>query len=197
MNAVIYARCSSSSQREASIEEQIKICTDYAQTNKYMIVEVYQDNALMEENDSHSALQKLLDDSSKNRFEAVIVYSIDRFGCNVFQHWLNQNKLIENNVSFFSATETILNNPSGRFFRSIMMAYAQFFSDKLDMNRSGHSLSQSLVNQNKSKDNNISLVSATETFPNDLSGQFCRNLMMAYAQFFIEELDKNNERSRK
>lgn len=37
MNVVIYAR----SQREASIEEQVKVCKDYASRNEYVVVNVY------------------------------------------------------------------------------------------------------------------------------------------------------------
>lgn len=46
MNVVIYARYSSSSQREASIEEQIKVCTEYAERNKYTVIKSYSDSAL-------------------------------------------------------------------------------------------------------------------------------------------------------
>ena len=38
MNAVIYARYSSSSQREESIEGQVKECTAYAERNGYNII---------------------------------------------------------------------------------------------------------------------------------------------------------------
>lgn len=62
MNAVIYARYSSSSQREASIEEQIKVCTDYAERNNYAIIKSYKDSAMTGKNDSRPALQKLLKD---------------------------------------------------------------------------------------------------------------------------------------
>lgn len=60
MNAVIYARYSSSSQREASIEEQIKVCTDYAKRNNYTVIKSYKDSAMTGKNDSRPALQKLL-----------------------------------------------------------------------------------------------------------------------------------------
>lgn len=46
MREVIYARYSSSSQREASIEEQIKVCTEYAERNKYTVIKSYSDSAL-------------------------------------------------------------------------------------------------------------------------------------------------------
>lgn len=38
MNAVIYARFSSSAQREASIEGQIAVCTQYANRNGYKVI---------------------------------------------------------------------------------------------------------------------------------------------------------------
>ena len=41
MNAVIYARYSSDSQREESIDGQIRECTDYAAHNKLKIVGTY------------------------------------------------------------------------------------------------------------------------------------------------------------
>ena len=45
MTAVIYARYSSSSQREASIEEQVKICEQFAKRHDYMVTHVYKDSA--------------------------------------------------------------------------------------------------------------------------------------------------------
>ncbi len=46
MNAVIYARYSSDSQREESIEGQIRECTEYAQRNNITILNTYIDRAL-------------------------------------------------------------------------------------------------------------------------------------------------------
>jgi DNA invertase Pin-like site-specific DNA recombinase len=44
--AVIYARYSSSSQREESIEGQIRVCTDYAKTKDIQIIDTYIDRAI-------------------------------------------------------------------------------------------------------------------------------------------------------
>ncbi|MFR7798352.1 MAG: recombinase family protein [Collinsella sp.] len=44
--AVIYARFSSSSQREESIEGQLKACYDYAKREGYSVVGEYIDRAL-------------------------------------------------------------------------------------------------------------------------------------------------------
>ncbi len=131
MNVVIYARFSSSSQREASIEEQVKSCREYAESNNYTVVKVYSDSAISGKTDNRPALRKLLSDSSKEKFNAVIVYSIDRFGRDLTQSLLNEKKLTDNNVTLISATENFTSDPSGRFFRNIMMSYAQYYSDEL------------------------------------------------------------------
>lgn len=131
MNVVIYARFSSSSQREASIEEQVKICREYAERNNYNVVKVYSDSAISGKTDNRPALKKLLYDSSKQKFNAVIVYSIDRFGRDLAQTLLNEKRLNDNGVILLSATEHFTDDASGRFFRNIMMSYAQYYSDEL------------------------------------------------------------------
>ena len=134
MKAVIYARYSSSAQRAASIPEQIKTCQEYADRNNYTIVDIYKDMALTGTNDKRPALQKLLKDCSKKQFDAVIVYSIDRFGRNLRQSLENADKIESvNGISLISVTEQFTNDPSGRFFRNIMMSYAQYYSDELSV----------------------------------------------------------------
>ena len=126
MRVAIYARYSSSSQREASIEEQIKICTDYAVRNKYTVVKTYSDSALTGKTDNRPALQRLIKDCSNGTFDMVLVYSIDRFGRNLKQSLNNADKIEDDNgVLLVSATENFSNDPSGRFFRNVMMAHAQ------------------------------------------------------------------------
>ncbi len=45
--AVIYARYSSDSQTEQSIEGQLRVCQQYAQANNILIVDTYIDRAMM------------------------------------------------------------------------------------------------------------------------------------------------------
>ena len=49
MKAVIYARYSSDSQREESIEGQIRECTEYAEKNGITVLRSYIDRALSAE----------------------------------------------------------------------------------------------------------------------------------------------------
>ncbi len=131
MNAVIYARYSSSAQREASIEEQIKVCSDYARREGYTVVDKYCDSAMTGRNDKRPALQKLLRDCTSDKFGVVIVYSIDRFGRNLNQTLNNMSIIESNGKSMRSATEYFTDDASGRFFRNLMMAYSQYYSDEL------------------------------------------------------------------
>ena len=129
MNVVIYARFSSSSQREASIEEQEQACKEYADRYKYIVTNVYSDSAMTGRNDNRPALRKLLKDSAKHLFEGVLVYSIDRFGRNIRQSIENIARLEDNGVQIFSTMENFSSDASGKFFRNLMMAQAQFSSD--------------------------------------------------------------------
>ena len=76
-------------------------------------------------------MQRLLSDSNNNNFQAVIVYSIDRFGRNLQQCLTNENKLKQNGVALFSATEHFTNDPAGIFYRNLMMAHSQYYCDEL------------------------------------------------------------------
>ena len=131
MTAVIYARYSSSSQREASIEEQVKICEQFAERHDYMVTHVYKDSAITGKTDKRPEFQRLLKDCTKKPFDAVIVYSIDRFGRNLLQSLGNASKIEDCGICLLSATEVFTNTPSGKLHRNMMMCYAQYYSDDL------------------------------------------------------------------
>jgi predicted site-specific integrase-resolvase len=62
LRAVIYARYSSSSQREESIEGQVKECTAYAERNGYSVIGTYVDRALSGTTDNRPQFQKMIDE---------------------------------------------------------------------------------------------------------------------------------------
>lgn len=63
--AVIYARYSSDSQTEQSIEGQLRVCREYAQSNDILIVDTYIDRAMTGTNDMRPDFQRMLKDSAK------------------------------------------------------------------------------------------------------------------------------------
>ena len=82
MKAVIYARYSSDSQREESIEGQIRECTAFAEKNGITILRHYIDRAYSAKTDNRPEFQNMIKDSSKKLFDMVIVWKLDRFARN-------------------------------------------------------------------------------------------------------------------
>lgn len=79
MTAVIYARYSSSSQREESIEGQIRECHEFAKRNGLTVVGEYVDKALTGRSDKRPDFQRMLRDCERGVFQAVICWKMDRF----------------------------------------------------------------------------------------------------------------------
>lgn len=79
--ACLYLRYSSSNQTEQSIEGQMHVCQDFCKRNNIRIVEMYVDRATSASKDIEKRVQflKMIKDSEKGNFDAVIVYKLDRF----------------------------------------------------------------------------------------------------------------------
>lgn len=82
MNGVIYARYSSDNQREESIEGQLRECKEFAKHNDITIVDSYIDRAFSAKTDNRPSFQKMIRDSAKGQFDAIIVWKLDRFARN-------------------------------------------------------------------------------------------------------------------
>ena len=78
MTAVIYARYSSDSQREASIEGQLRDCKAYAEKNGITVVGTYIDRAYSAKTDDRPDFQRMIKDSGKKIFDVVLVWKLDR-----------------------------------------------------------------------------------------------------------------------
>jgi site-specific DNA recombinase len=78
LRAVIYARYSSDSQREASIEDQLEVCRRYAERQGWAVVEVYADQAQSGASRFRPAFQQLQADAEQRRFDVVVVEALDR-----------------------------------------------------------------------------------------------------------------------
>ena len=78
MRAVIYARYSSDLQREASIEDQVRECTQLAERFEYQIVKVFSDSAISGATDNRPGLQELLAMVKTGTVDVVIAEALDR-----------------------------------------------------------------------------------------------------------------------
>lgn len=113
-SAVIYARYSSERQTEQSIEEQLRICNEFAKQNDLEIVDTYIDRAMTSTNDNRPAFQKMLKDAEiSGLWQIVLVYAIDRFGRNSIEVAVNKQKLKKNKKTLISATQRTSENIDG------------------------------------------------------------------------------------
>jgi DNA invertase Pin-like site-specific DNA recombinase len=79
MKAVIYARYSSSHQKETSIEDQVRICRERAEKEGWVISEYYKDSAISGASLLlRGGMQKLLQDAMARKFDVVIAEALDR-----------------------------------------------------------------------------------------------------------------------
>lgn len=83
--AVIYARYSSDTQTEQSIEGQLRVCNEYAKNNDILILRTYIDRAMTGTNDNRPDFRQMIEDSKKHDFNVVLVYKFDRFSRNKYE----------------------------------------------------------------------------------------------------------------
>lgn len=101
----VYARYSSDSQTEQSIDGQLRVCKEFCEKNNYVIVKEYIDRAMTGTNDKRPAFQQMLKDSKNHDWEKVIVYKLDRFSRSRQDSAINRAILLKNGVKLVSATE--------------------------------------------------------------------------------------------
>jgi DNA invertase Pin-like site-specific DNA recombinase len=77
--AAVYARFSSENQREASIDDQIRVCTAHLAREGFSVVETYADYAVSGATTLRPGYQALLRDARAKRFDIVVAESLDRF----------------------------------------------------------------------------------------------------------------------
>ena len=79
MIAVIYARYSSDLQREASIEDQIRLCRERIEQEGWGYLHAYTDRALSGASALRPAYQSLLEDARRGgQFDVVVAEALDR-----------------------------------------------------------------------------------------------------------------------
>lgn len=127
-NAVIYARFSSHSQNEQSIEGQLRICYDYAAREGYTVVGEYIDRALTGRSDDRPDFQRMIADAKKKAFRYVIVYKLDRFARNRYDSAIYKHKLKQCGVKVLSAMENIGDNPESIILEAVLEASAEYYS---------------------------------------------------------------------
>ncbi|HEY6763499.1 MAG TPA: recombinase family protein, partial [Candidatus Sulfotelmatobacter sp.] len=120
---VLYARVSTLNNQDP--EMQLSELREYAGRRGWQIVEEFTDQGVSGCKESRPALNRLMSDACRRRFDAVLVWKIDRFGRSL-KHLINAlAELAALGVASISLRDNIdLSTPSGRLMFQIIGAMA-------------------------------------------------------------------------
>ena len=131
-NCVIYARFSSHGQNEQSIDGQVRICTEFAESKGLKVVKVYTEKAKTGTNDSRPTFQKMIADANSGAFNYIIVYMFDRFARNRRDSIMYKEMLKERyGIRVLSALEPIADDEGGEFYEMFLDWNAEKYSKRL------------------------------------------------------------------
>lgn len=134
MDVVLYLRYSTGPQQtEQSIEGQHRVCKAFCDAHDMNIVDVYIDRktSASKNTDKRTEFQKMIKDSDKRLWQAVVVYKLDRFARNRYDSATYKARLKKNGVKVISATENISDNPEGIILEAVLEGMAEFYSKEL------------------------------------------------------------------
>jgi len=130
-HAVIYARYSSHSQRDVSIEQQVRAVRDFAERQGLYVIDIYADRALTGTSDQRPEFQRMIEASKGGAFAYVIVYSLDRFARDRYDSVVYKRILADRGVRVLSAMENITDDPTGVLLESMLEGLAEYYSREL------------------------------------------------------------------
>lgn len=133
-NAVVYARYSSHSQGEQSIDGQLAAARAYAEVKGYTIIHEYVDRAMTGRNDNRDEFQQMLSDCAKKQFQVIIVWKVDRFGRNREEITFNKYRAKKHGVRVEYVAENLPDSPEGVILESVLEGMAEYYSLQLSQN---------------------------------------------------------------
>lgn len=125
MVVAIYARVSTSDQ---SCEMQLRELRTYVQRQGWQVFSEYVDSGFSGASASRPQLDCLLQDAKLNRFEAVLVWKLDRWGRSVAHCVRSIQELVSLRIRFLSPNESIdtgAESPMSRFLLHLFAAFAE------------------------------------------------------------------------
>ena len=129
--AVIYARYSSHSQKDISIEQQIAECMEYAKANNLEVVDTYEDRHLTGRSDKRPGFQRMMRHAEKRQFQVIISWKSNRMARNMLHALQYEDRLAKFGVRVVYAKEEFGDSAAGRFALRTMMNVNQFYSENM------------------------------------------------------------------
>ena len=133
-NAVLYPRYSSHGQNEQTIEGQIRVCKEFAESKGLNVVNIYDgDKARSASKDleKRTDFHRMIEDAKKGKFKYIIVYMFDRFARNRVDSIMYKEILRKHGVRVLSALEPVSEDEGGEFYEMYLEWSAEKYSTKL------------------------------------------------------------------
>jgi DNA invertase Pin-like site-specific DNA recombinase len=131
VNAFIYARYSSHSQKDASIEQQFREIREYCSQNNITVIGEYADHAISGTTDKRPEFQRMIADAKKKTADLIVCWRVDRFARNRDEAAMYRIQLKRHGVKVAYAMEPIPEGAVGVLIESTLEGFAEFFSTKL------------------------------------------------------------------
>ncbi len=129
--AVAYCRFSSDNQRSESIDAQMRAIREYAGRKNLLLVDEYVDKARSATTDNRPSFLRMIKDSGKGEFDAVIIHKLDRFARNRYDSAKYNHQLKRNKVKLLSVTENLDDSPESIIMQSVLEGMAEYYSQNL------------------------------------------------------------------
>jgi DNA invertase Pin-like site-specific DNA recombinase len=113
------------------LQTQEKGCRDYCERQGFTVARVFVEEGESAKTAERTQLIELLDycRDQKGIIQHVIVYKIDRFSRQRYDHAILVARLLKSGVTLKSATEPISNDAAGKLMEHILSDFAQFDND--------------------------------------------------------------------
>jgi len=146
LSCMIYLRVSDRQQmRGDSLADQERVCREFAARQGYRVLRVYRDDgrsAYKDDLKHRPAFQQLLNDAAGRRWQAVVVYKLDRFARRARVFHTCRWQLEQAGVQLLSATEPNESTAAGRLSSGMLAEFAEFYSAQLSERIKGAAMSK-------------------------------------------------------
>lgn len=129
--AAIYARYSSANQRDASIEDQLRVCREYCEKNGLTIVKEFCDHALTGRTDQRPAFLEMVSFAERKAFKVLVLYAMDRLSRDKYDLVFYKRRLEKAGVRIVYVTQPIGEGAEARLMESLLEGMAAYYSENL------------------------------------------------------------------
>lgn len=127
--AGIYTRVSTAMQKERhSLPAQEAFLREYARNNNMTVIEHYQDAGISAKDTNRPALQRLMQDCTQRKLDAVLVLELDRLTRNVKDMLTLSEFFRDHDVEYIEVAggNTDMSTPENEMFRTIQSSVSQY-----------------------------------------------------------------------